>query len=65
MEEYQERVVAERKELESKIDKLDNFIKSDAYNKLGDIDRVLLVRQLSAMNMYSNVLQERIDYFKR
>jgi hypothetical protein len=63
MEAYQERVVAEKHELDSKIEKLDRFVKSDIYNTVPPPERVRLVMQLHYMKGYSGVLAERIINF--
>ena len=64
VEEYQERVVAERSELAEKIDKLSDFIMATKLDTLTDGEADRLVRQLILMLKYSNVLGERIAAFK-
>lgn len=60
MEPHQQRVVAEKNDLDSKREKLTAFIGGDIYRKLGDVEQSRLNRQLEAMTLYSNILGERI-----
>lgn len=64
MEEYQERVVAEKAELDAKMMKLTDFIDSVRFNALPMADRCLLREQKLAMKRYSDILGERIAGFK-
>jgi hypothetical protein len=63
MQPHQERVVAEMKELDEKIVKLDTFRHSPLYETLPDAERDRLTRQYAHMKDYSNVLAERIVAF--
>lgn len=63
MQPHQERVVAEQKELQEKISKLDQFTVGDIFNRLDDLEKERLVRQLKYMKLYSDVLIERIKAF--
>jgi hypothetical protein len=63
MQPHQERVVAEMKELDEKIVKLDTFRHSPIYDTLPDAERDRLTRQYAHMKDYSNVLAERIAAF--
>lgn len=56
-------VVLEKRDLDSRIRKLDAFL--DAKNSLGDEDLVLLRAQLPAMRAYSEILGSRIERFKK
>ena len=57
MEKYQERLLAELKELNEKIEKLKHFIDdSDEYIKLDVQRRELLVLQLNTMEQYAVIL---------
>lgn len=64
MEQYQQRVVTEKAELDEKLKKLCGFIKSGMFTKLdrGEQGRLKLQRDL--MWQYSEVLGERIAAFK-
>lgn len=56
------RVSQEREELRTKIFKLESFILSDKYNALEPEEaKDLLVEQLQAMKVYSDILFERIQ----
>jgi len=63
MQPHQERVVAEKTELDSKIEKLDTFRHGDIYHTLTVAERDRLTRQYAHMKDYSNVLGERIAAF--
>lgn len=64
MEDWQQRVVDEKTELDEKIGKLSVFVRSDAYHSLENgMDKDLLDDQLNAMEVYSNILAERIERF--
>lgn len=64
MEDWQQRVFEEREELRRKISKLLGMLSSEAYNKLDDMDQLLLCRQERAMAAYQDILSERIARFK-
>jgi len=63
MKPHQERVVAEKKELDEKIAKLDQFVDGDVYDDLDEEEQDRLTRQREAMGDYSDVLGERIEAF--
>ena len=63
MEQYQIRVMEEKKELDAKIDKLAAFIKTAQFSELTDEHRGLLVQQLRAMRVYTDILGERVELF--
>ena len=63
MNEWQERLVAELSQVSDRIDALAEFIVSDVYSDLADIDRKLLSRQLDYMIAYQRILEQRIDRF--
>jgi len=58
------RVIEEKKELEEKLSKLNDFLSSPARLKLGDKETELLVTQASCMNEYVGILAERIALFQ-
>lgn len=61
---YQERVFAEKRELDEKLSKLSPFIGSDGFNNLDMEERSLLYQQEQLMRRYSHVLSLRITLFK-
>jgi hypothetical protein len=61
---HQQRVLDEKAELDKKIIKLDEFIKtSQIFAELPDEERELLIRQKSCMSEYSEILGARSDAF--
>lgn len=50
----------EKRELDEKLERLDNFLKSDEANQIEDVQRAILHVQAAAMNTYSQCLLERI-----
>jgi hypothetical protein len=63
MQDYQRRVVTERRELSEKMDKLEQFLLGDAYLNLPGAEQNRLVRQVLIMSDYRDVLDERIAAF--
>lgn len=61
MEDYQKRVVEEKKELDVKIDKLSDFLNRTAGLPQAEVAR--MDRQVIYMGLYSEVLAERIENF--
>lgn len=57
MQDYQLRVIEEKKELDEKIKKLVTFVESDTFKQIN------LEDQLSYMEEYSWILGKRIDAF--
>jgi len=65
MQPHQQRVVDERDELDSKLEKLSHFMGGNPiYLDLPDDEKDRLHRQRGAMEEYSKVLWERIKAFK-
>lgn len=60
---YQNRVIAEKNELDSKIDRLRSFIQNKSFADLPYAERRRLRRQELIMQLYSDVLDERILAF--
>lgn len=60
---HEERVVVEQNELNDKISKLSEFIKSDFFSTLDTENKNLLTEQLEIMQKYSDVLIKRINLF--
>lgn len=50
----------EKRELDEKVERLNNFLMSDKVNQIEDVQRALLHVQSIAMNTYSQCLLERI-----
>lgn len=64
MQDYQQRVIAERDELETRIFRLRLFLEhSDAFKALDIQNQGLLNSQLEAMEEYSSILTQRIELF--
>lgn len=63
MEGYQQRVLDEKAALDEKIERLISFIGSDGFNNLSPVECKLLRRQEMIMELYSEVLAERIAGF--
>ena len=60
MEEYQNRVVKEKKELDEKLDRLKSFLTNYVFESLSAEEQSRLKRQASVMAEYSAILGERI-----
>ena len=60
---HEQRVVDERQELEAKLSKLRDFLKTDICLSLPVNERSLLARQARVMAEYSEILAERINSF--
>lgn len=63
LQEHQQRVVAEQKELSERIAKLTAFINGAMWGQIPAPERSRLRRQLKAMEDYDTVLLERIAAF--
>lgn len=64
MQPHQERVVAEKDELDDKLAKLTKFVEgSDVFTQLPEAEKSRLVKQAGVMREYSDVLGERIAAF--
>lgn len=61
MEDFKERLVAERDELDDKIAKIEAFIGSARFEDLDERNRKLLAAQRDAMRQYSVILNVRIS----
>jgi hypothetical protein len=61
---HQERVIAERAEVSTKVDRLDAFIRSDSFDMVPIDEQVRLARQLHIMMSLRDVLDERIAAFR-
>jgi hypothetical protein len=65
MEAYQERVVEEKKDLDGKIERLDTFLLSDKFGELPIDEQQRMRWQKSLMELYSDVLEDRIVNFPK
>lgn len=68
MQPHEQRVVTEKQELDTKLEKLYNFVFSDnnsVFKTLHPKDRDLLEDQYTAMKRYSEILDKRIDRFMK
>jgi len=65
MQPHQERVVAEKAELSEKVDKLETFIGGSIYTSLPAAEQMRLTRQYLIMQLYEQVLSERIGAFEQ
>jgi len=65
MEAYQERVVEEKKDLDGKIERLDTFRLSDKFGELPIDEQQRMRWQKSLMELYSDVLEDRIVNFPK
>lgn len=63
MEAYQTRVVEEKQELDSRLEKLQLFVASTRFDGVPNSEQERMKRQLRIMKDYSQVLSERIDAF--
>lgn len=55
-----ERMIEEKKQLDSRIEKLVAFVTTSIYDELPEAKRTLLAQQLIHMTHYAEVLQERL-----
>lgn len=60
---YQERVIKEKSELDDKLSRLRPFIGSPKFVELPDAEQQRLIKQAKLMELYSEVLAERIAAF--
>lgn len=60
---HQERVITEKKEIDERGDKLEQFILSEKFGTLPVAEQERMKRQLEIMGKYSEVLGERIAAF--
>ena len=63
MEDYQQRVIEEKKELDEKINKLRIFLGASPFKSLTVENQSLLKDQYVVMAQYSTILAKRIDLF--
>lgn len=63
MEAYQQRVVDEKAEVSEKLEKLETFLGSANFTKVPHQEQTRLARQSLIMQLYEQVLSERIAAF--
>lgn len=63
LEPHQQRVVAESKQLEDRLNKLQIFLRTDLYAGLPEEDRELLKMQADAMALYLGIINTRVAKF--
>lgn len=63
MEDYQARVILEKKDLDEKIERLETFTFTETFKKLDGEEKDRMLRQLAVMKSYSSILRERIVAF--
>jgi uncharacterized protein len=64
MEEWQSSVLAERAQLEGRIERLIAFFSSGKAYKLSHDEYALLASQVTIMKVYLDILQKRIAYWE-
>ena len=64
MEDYEERVIVEKSQLDEKLVSLISFMRTTGFVGLSGVEQGLLMVQLVAMKNYSEVLRRRIEAFK-
>lgn len=64
MEPFQERVVEEHDELDTKIGKLTEFLESDQFDTVDPEEQHRLVQQLYVMELYLDILTQRVKAFE-
>ena len=63
MQPHEERVVAEKAELESKMEKLKVFFSGSIFHGLAEEDQSLLQSQYAVMKQYQEILEKRVNRF--
>lgn len=58
---HQQRVINERRELGDKMDKLHTFTRGATFKTLSEAEQSRLHNQLSVMNVYEDILRQRIE----
>ncbi len=60
---FQERVINELEELNEKLSKLSDFLQTEFYDSLPQIEQDMLLMQKNVMTVYANILASRISRF--
>jgi hypothetical protein len=64
MQDFQDRVVVEKTELDHKIERLRSFVNGRVFSSLDGEEQQRMTIQLSYMDAYSEILGQRIGAFK-
>lgn len=65
MEAHQERVIEEKRELDERLEKLNNFFNTQTFKDLHPLEKERMRKQIDYMNGYSRILGERITAFRK
>ena len=65
MEAFVERMVVEKKELQDRVTKLENFVNEEKFKELKGLEQVYLKEQLKFMRGYLSVLRQRINFYNK
>ena len=63
MEDFVKRMIIEKEELKERIDKLNNFMNTEVYERLSDYESELLNNQLAVMEEYLKLLSCRVGLY--
>lgn len=55
-----DRLKVEKQELDEKLTKLENFLATETFTELANVDKILLEKQFGIMTEYSRVLNSRL-----
>jgi len=64
MSDFKTRLIEEKAQLNERIEKLEAFQKSDAFQSISPVQQSLLNVQLNAMRTYSQILVERLAWIE-
>lgn len=59
-----DKLLKENAEVAVRMNRLDEFMHTDEYNRLSDKEQRLMIIQYNAMQVYADVLLQRIDEIK-
>ena len=65
MQDFQVRVIDEKQQLDSRLDKLESFLSTETFNRLPMTEQHRLRHQADLMDQLSLVLGERIENFDK
>lgn len=58
---WKEELLIENRDLTQRLIKLTNYMESDSFTSLDELNRSYIEIQKSAMEQYKNILQKRVD----